>query len=94
MKNIRKQHIRGQRPADKTLEYKTLFLRTKEFKDRKSIYISKEMQQKIAHIAGMLMGRELSIGAYIENVMAHHFETYKDEIDALYESGFKKPSQL
>ena len=73
------------------IDYELLFLQPKEFKDRKAIYISQEMHQKIAHIAEVLMDRGLSIGAYVENVMVHHFEMYKDEINALYGCRTQKP---
>lgn len=74
-----------------SLDYRASFLNVKEFKDRKSIYISKAMHQKIAHIAAIISNRELSVGAYIENIVARHFETHKEEINNLYESRTTKP---
>lgn len=82
---------RAKRKTVSKADYETQFLDVKEFKDRKSIYISKEMHQKIAHIAGVISNRELSVGAYIENIVTHHFEIYKDDINNLYESRTIKP---
>lgn len=74
-------------------DYETLFMEMKELKDRKAIYISKELHQEIAHILGTIKSGELSVGAYVENIINHHIGMYKEDIDSLYESRFKKPSQ-
>ena len=63
--------------------YEFKFLKRTEFKDRKSIYISHDMHSKIADIVGILGDRELSIGAYIENVLKNHIETHREEINML-----------
>lgn len=84
---------RAKRKTTPKGDYETLFMEMKELKDRKAIYISKELHQEIAHILGTIKSGELSVGAYVENIIYHHIGVYKEDIDNLYESRFKKPSQ-
>lgn len=63
--------------------YESIFLKKIQFKNRKSIYISQNMHKQIVDIAWTISSGEMSIGAYIENVMNYHFETHKEEINAL-----------
>lgn len=68
---------------EKINNYESIFLKKIEFKNRKSIYLSQNRHKQIADIAWTISSGEMSIGAYIENVMNHHFETHKEEINAL-----------
>ena len=72
-------------------EYEALFLIEKEFKERKSLYISAELHKKITIISGVLKDGNMSIGAYVENRLLNHFSTYKDEINTLNKSKSSKP---
>lgn len=77
---------RAKRKTVAKVDYETLFMEMKELKDRKAIYISRELHQEIAHILGTIKSGELSVGAYIENIINHHISVYKEDIDSLYES--------
>lgn len=72
-------------------KYERCFLRKREFKSRKAVYISADIKNKISRIADMLGDRELSIGAYVENILECHLEEYKNEINSLYEKKIAKP---
>lgn len=84
---------RPKRKSSSKGDYESIFLHMNELKDRKAVYISRELHQEIAHFLGTIKSGELSVGAYIENIINNHLEMHKDEMDALYESKFKKPSQ-
>lgn len=84
---------RSRRKSSPKGDYESQFLAAKEFKERRAIYISKEQHQDILYILRAIGDSELSTGAFVNNIIQHHFETYKDEIDALYEQKFQKPSQ-
>lgn len=73
-------------------DYKTTFLKPGNFKQRKSIYISKENQEIIYRIVNLIGNKELTIGTYIDNVLTEHFNNYGDTINALYES--QHPTKL
>jgi hypothetical protein len=70
--------------------YETVFLQHGELKARQSVYISKEIHEKVSKIVSVLGGKELSVGGYIDNVLSQHFETYMNEINELYEKKYTK----
>lgn len=62
----------------------TRFLASNEIKTRQCVYISREIQQKVATIVNVLSNGEATIGGYIDKVLAEHLREHKDEINALY----------
>lgn len=60
------------------------YLVSKEIKVRKCVYISWDIQEKIAKIVNILSNGESTIGSYIDNVLLEHLNEHKDEINALY----------
>ncbi|WP_042371955.1 DUF3408 domain-containing protein [Bacteroides neonati] len=72
-------------------DYETLFIFKNDLKERKTIYVAKEVQEKLAEIVMSMKKQEITIGIYVENIILHHFEMYKDEINTLYESKIQKP---
>lgn len=70
--------------------YETIFLQRGELKARQSVYISKEIHEKVSKIVSVIGGKELSVGGYIDNVLSQHFETYMNEISDLYEKNYAK----
>lgn len=60
------------------------YLASKEIKVRKCVYISRDIQEKIAKIVNILSNGESTIGSYIDNVLLEHLNEHKDEINALY----------
>lgn len=71
-------------------DYETLFMYKNTLKERKTLYVAKELQDKLAEIVMSMRNRDMTIGVYVENIIQHHFEMYKDEINALSEAKFKK----
>lgn len=46
--------------------------------------VRREYHERIAKISVMLTGGKVSLSAYIDNVLAQHFEQYREEIEAAY----------
>lgn len=63
--------------------YTEVFLTCKELKTRQSVYISKEMHVAVTRLIHMfaLDGIEISIGAFIDNILAEHMDTFKEHIN-------------
>ncbi len=59
-------------------------LASREIKVRKCVYISREVQEKIARVVSTLSNGESSIGSYVDNVLLEHLNEHKDEINELY----------
>ncbi|PDP66537.1 hypothetical protein CLI78_04095 [Porphyromonas gingivalis] len=71
-------------------DYESLFICRNTLKNRKTIYIAKELQDTLAEIVMSMRNRDMTIGIYVENIILHHLETYKKEINRLAEMKFRK----
>ena len=71
-------------------DYESLFICRNTLKNCKTIYIAKELQDTLAEIVMSMRNRDMTIGIYVENIILHHLETYKDEINKLAEIKFRK----
>ena len=88
-KDFVKSQKQEQRMAAKG-DYESLFICRNTLKNRKTIYIAKELQDTMADIVMSMRNRDMTIGIYVENIILHHLETYKDEINRLAEMKFRK----
>lgn len=70
----------------KAADYETTFLKGMDIPARygKPVYVRREYHERIAKISVMLTGGKVSLSAYIDNVLAQHFEQYREEIEAAY----------
>lgn len=66
-------------------EYRGTFLAVPKLEDRKPVFISREVRDRIDEIVHRLGGRGKSVSGFIENLARHHLEIYQDDID-----GWKK----
>lgn len=73
---------KGKQGAD----YDSTFLKGMDIPARygKPVYVRREYHERIAKISMMLTGGKVSLSAYIDNVLAQHFEQYREEIEAAY----------
>lgn len=81
----------SRRKRTKDPDYETLFIKESGNTARtgKMVYIPKEMHETIQSVCRVIGKNRLSLSDYIKNVLAHHFETYGDEITRLYNEHHK-----
>lgn len=74
------------RKAKQAADYDTTFLKGMDIPARygKPVYVRREYHERIGKISMMLTGGKVSLSAYIDNVLAQHFEQYREEIEAAY----------
>lgn len=77
-KDFSRVQRRERRKADKG-DYESLFICRNTLRNRKTIYIAKELQDTLAEIVMSMRNRDMTIGIYVENIILHHLEIYKDE---------------
>ena len=65
-------------------DYSTTFLRNTEVKRRSVIYTSEELKRKLTHVVDMLGNGELTVTAYVDNILRNHLEIYAEEINRLH----------
>lgn len=80
------------RKAKQAADYDTTFLKGMDIPARygKPVYVRREYHERIAKISMMLTGGKVSLSAYIDNVLAQHFEQYREEIEAAYAGKIEK----
>lgn len=74
-------------------EYEALFLRESDTTTRsgKAINIRKEYHDLLTKIVQVIGENNVSLFSYVDNVLAHHFDQFKDEIKSSYD---KKNSSI
>lgn len=65
-------------------DYCTNFLQRNEIKTRQCVYISREIHNKISKIVNIVADQGITVGGYVDNVLAMHLAENKEEINNLY----------
>lgn len=65
-------------------DYGATFLQRNEIKTRQCVYISREIHNKVSKIVNVIADKEITVGGYIDSVLAQHLEQHKEEINELY----------
>ena len=76
--------------SKKQESYKSVFLKKRSVCNRQSVYISGEIQERITQIVGVITGKQVSIGNFIDNVLEEHLKKYNDVLSALYREEMQK----
>ena len=70
--------------------YKAVYLQKRTISNRQSVYISGVIQKRIMQIVGVITGKQVSIGNFIDNVLEEHLNTHNDVLSALYREEMQK----
>ena len=62
-------------------EYRKNFMGDYRIIDRKPIFISRELRDKLDWVARQISEDRMSLSGFMENIARHHLETYKDDIE-------------
>lgn len=62
-------------------EYRGTFLTVPKLEDRKPVFISREVRDRIDEIVHRLGGRGRSVSGFIENLARHHLDIYNDDVE-------------
>lgn len=68
---------------DRAEQYESVFLNRKESVHRKQTYISYDIYRKLARILPLLSD-DMTVPAFLDNVLSHHLETYGEELSELF----------
>lgn len=77
-------------------QYEELFFKKSMESARlgKGITIRPEFHDNITEILHLLGDNQMTLFSYIDNILAHHFEHYKVELDEFYNERYQKPKFL
>jgi hypothetical protein len=78
--------MKGKEKSKKTQDYRSLFIKEANVTARlgKTVYIRKEHHERILKIVQVIGENEVSLFSYIDNIIAHHFDMFQDEITQSY----------
>ena len=62
-------------------EYRETFLQVPKLNDRKPVFVSREVRDRLDEIVRKLGGRKMSVSGFIENLALHHLETYHEDFE-------------
>ena len=62
-------------------EYRATYLRVPKIADRKPVFVSGEVRDRLDEIVRRLGGRGMSVSGLIENLARQHLSSYEDDID-------------
>ena len=65
-------------------EYGEKFLKRNELKTRQCVYISQQIHAVISRLVHVIAEKDITVGGYIDTVLAEHLEKHKEEINELY----------
>ena len=65
-------------------EYGEKFLKRNELKTRQCVYISGQIHAVISRLVHVIADEDITVGGYIDTVLAEHLERHKEEINELY----------
>lgn len=71
--------------------YEKKFLTTKGMHKRgdKNVYLRAEYHERLLRIVQMMGGDKMSLYAYVDNILTHHFEFFEDMLTAEFNSKSK-----
>ena len=75
------------------LDYSDTFLARYELASRQGLHLEKETIATIKRIIYSIGDERITVSGFVENVLRHHFEFYKDEVNRLHEEKLQKPIQ-
>ncbi len=62
-------------------EYRTTFLQVPRIEDRKPVFISGSIRDRLDRIVRTLGTRRMSVSGLLENLAVHHLEIYRDDLE-------------
>lgn len=78
---IAKKTVSIKERKDSLLEYRETFLTVPKISDRKTVFISNDLRESIVDIVRKLGGEKSSVSGFIENLVRHHLEEYKEAVE-------------
>ena len=76
------KRISGKQRKATLEEYQQTFLQVPRIDDRKPVFVSSDVRDRLDRVVRILGGRRMSVSGIIENIMRHHLDLYEDDFEA------------
>lgn len=74
-------------------DYQSLFFNRIDFTHRKPLYITATTHRRLMRIVHLMDESKATISSYVENIILNHLETFKEEIDTIYQTNNINPTE-
>ncbi len=72
----------GSKQRKESLEqYRETFLQVPKLEDRKPVFVSREIRDRLDEIVRKLGGRRMSVSGFVENLARQHLESYQEDVE-------------
>ena len=75
-----------------TGDFDRMFLQPRSIRARSALYVSSETKRKVLEVVRKVGDQHTTATSYVENILRHHLDLYKDEINRLYQE--RNPQDL
>lgn len=73
--------------------YQSLFFNRIDFTHRKPLYITATTHRRLMRIVHLMDESKATISSYVENIILNHLDTFKEEIDIIYQTNNINPTE-
>lgn len=75
------------------IDYQDAFFTRIDFTHRKPLYITAGTHRRLMRIVHLMAESKATISSYVENIILNHLETFKDDIDTIYQTNNLNPTE-
>ena len=83
----------GKRKRKTRGDYDGHFFNRVDFTYRKPLYITANTHRRLMRIIHLMDSSKATISSYVENILCHHLEVFKDDIDNIYRNNNLNPTE-
>jgi hypothetical protein len=74
-------------------DYQSLFFNRIDFTHRKPLYITATTHRRLMRIVHLMDESKATISSYVENIILNHLETFKEDIETIYQTNNINPTE-
>lgn len=74
-------------------DYQDVFFNRIDFTHRKPLYITATTHRRLMRIVHLMDESKATISSYVENIILNHLETFKEDIDTIYQTNNLNPTE-
>ncbi len=75
------------------IDYQDVFFNRIDFTYRKPLYITANTHRRLMRIVHLMDESKATISSYVENIILNHLETFKEDIDTIYQTNNLNPTE-
>ena len=85
--------IPGKKKRKTQDDYQYVFFVRVDFTHRKPLYITAATHRRLMRIVHLMDESKATISSYVENIILNHLETFKEDIDTIYQTNNLNPTE-